>query len=104
MSKAVGETGILVVRPGLTLSGFVMFVPGCRQHKPFVFSDRFDSGGDEPHIAPIQETFWGRYFAKGVRDPSQTCPPPFLRDMFLKMFDVKSGPKLLSFFSFRDPT
>ena len=27
MSKAVGETGILVVRPGLTLSGFVMFVP-----------------------------------------------------------------------------
>ncbi|CAE7606223.1 FTSH10 [Symbiodinium natans] len=46
MSRAVGDTGILLV---------------------------FDSGGDEPHVAPIQETFWGRYFAKGLRDPSQTC-------------------------------
>lgn len=58
MSRAVGDTGILVV---------------------------FDSGG-KPDVAPIQETFWGRYFAKGLRDTSQTCPHPMVRGMFAKLF------------------
>ena len=34
-----------------------------------------------------QETFWGRYFAAGKRDPSQLCPAPFVRKYFAQMFE-----------------
>ena len=37
-----------------------------------------------------QETFWGRYFSAGKRDPQQMCPAPFVRKYFAQMFkDVK---------------
>jgi len=41
-----------------------------------------DSGGEEPHLAPVQTTFWGRYFARGIRDPKEICPAPFIRSVF----------------------
>ena len=34
----------------------------------------------------MQETFWGRYFGAGKRDPSQLCPAPFVRKYFGQMF------------------
>lgn len=42
------------------------------------------------HRLRAQETFWGRYFNAGKRDPQQMCPAPFVRKYFAQMFkDVK---------------
>ena len=52
-------------------------------------SPRYDSASEDP-VAPVQETFWGRYFQAGKRDPQQMCPAPFVRKYFAQMFkDVK---------------
>ncbi|CAL1142508.1 unnamed protein product, partial [Cladocopium goreaui] len=62
MSRAVADTGLLVL---------------------------YDSDSDHP-VVPVQETFWGRYFNAGKRDPQQMCPAPFVRKYFAQMFkDVK---------------
>ena len=115
MSKAVSETGMLVVCRGLHRTCAVnsqrLREKRARERERDRASERetlvqlltlnaeirhrFDSGGGEPHVAPMQETFWGRYFAKGLRDPSQTCPHPFVRNMFARMFKVELVPQLL---------
>ncbi|CAJ1355383.1 unnamed protein product [Effrenium voratum] len=58
MTRAVADTGILVL---------------------------FDSAADPP-LAPVQETFWGRYFRVTPRDVSNDCPAPHVRQLFARVF------------------
>jgi len=58
MTRAVSETGMLVL---------------------------YDSSGAEPHICPVQDTFWGTFFTKGLRNPLETCPAPWVRRLYSRI-------------------